>query len=178
MQVQEEMIDMGKALDVEQSRTKSGTQDTNNSSGNDTNAVDASIIPVYDKEPMAKVQMTDYCQEEGIDFEESFSLVAHIETIRIFIVNAAHKNMIVYQIDVKIAFLNGVLREEVYISQPEGFVDQDYPNYVYRLKKALYGLKQALRACSINLRYVLKRLQDLVNKVSDEKILSSTFNDP
>ncbi|GJS74227.1 retrovirus-related pol polyprotein from transposon TNT 1-94 [Tanacetum coccineum] len=59
------------------------------------------------------------------------------------IANVAHKNMIVYQMDVKTAFLNGVLREEVYVSQPEGFVDQDYPNCVYKLKKALYGLKQA-----------------------------------
>ncbi|GJV57540.1 retrovirus-related pol polyprotein from transposon TNT 1-94 [Tanacetum coccineum] len=68
------------------------------------------------------------------------------EAIKIFIANAAHKNMTVYQMDVKTAFLNGVLREEVYVSQSEGFVDQDHPNYVYRLKKALYGLKHAPRA--------------------------------
>nr|GFA45865.1 retrovirus-related Pol polyprotein from transposon TNT 1-94 [Tanacetum cinerariifolium] len=59
--------------------------------------------------------------------------------------NAAHKNMTVYQMAVKIAFLNGVLRKEVYVSQPKGFVDQDHPNYVYRLKKALYELKLASR---------------------------------
>ncbi|GJR57846.1 retrovirus-related pol polyprotein from transposon TNT 1-94 [Tanacetum coccineum] len=87
-----------------------------------------------------------HASEEGIDFEESFALIARIEAIRIFIANVAHKNMTVYQMDVKTAFLNGVLSEEVYISQPEGFVDQDHPNYVYRLKKALYGLKQAPRA--------------------------------
>ncbi|GJS71878.1 retrovirus-related pol polyprotein from transposon TNT 1-94 [Tanacetum coccineum] len=71
-----------------------------------------------------------YRQEEGINFEEFFAPVTRIESIRIFIANAAHKNMTVYQIDVKTTFLNSVLREEVYVSQPEGFVDQDHPNYV------------------------------------------------
>nr|GFC45396.1 retrovirus-related Pol polyprotein from transposon TNT 1-94 [Tanacetum cinerariifolium] len=80
-----------------------------------------------------------YRQEEGIDFEESFAPVAHIEAIHIFIANAASRNMIVYQMDVKTAFLNGELKEEVYVSQPEGFVDPDHPTHVYRLKKALYG---------------------------------------
>ncbi|GJW52711.1 retrovirus-related pol polyprotein from transposon TNT 1-94 [Tanacetum coccineum] len=87
-----------------------------------------------------------YRQEEGIDFEESFAPVARIEAIRIFIANAASKNMTIYQMDVKTAFLNGDLNEEVYVSQPEGFVDPNHPTHVYRLKKALYGLKQAPRA--------------------------------
>nr|GEY52409.1 retrovirus-related Pol polyprotein from transposon TNT 1-94 [Tanacetum cinerariifolium] len=87
-----------------------------------------------------------YRQEEGIDFEESFSPVARLEAIRIFIANAASKNMMVYQMDVKTAFLNGELKEDIYVSQPEGFVDPDHPNHVYRLSKALYGLKQAPRA--------------------------------
>nr|GEW79885.1 copia protein [Tanacetum cinerariifolium] len=87
-----------------------------------------------------------YRQEEGIDFEESFSPVARLEAIRIFLAYAAHKNMVVYQMDVKTAFLNGNLREEVYVSQPDGFVDPYNPNHVYKLKKALYGLKQAPRA--------------------------------
>ncbi|GJV78407.1 retrovirus-related pol polyprotein from transposon TNT 1-94 [Tanacetum coccineum] len=85
-------------------------------------------------------------QEEGIDFEESFSPVARIEAIHIFIANATPKNMTIYQMDVKMDFLNGELKEEVYVSQPEGFVDQDNPSHVYKLKKALYGLKQAPRA--------------------------------
>ncbi|GKE20657.1 copia protein [Tanacetum coccineum] len=68
-----------------------------------------------------------------------------VDTTGIFIANAAHKNMIIYQIDVKTTFLNGELREEVYVTQPEGFVDLDNPNQVYRPKKALYGLKQAPR---------------------------------
>nr|GEU99656.1 retrovirus-related Pol polyprotein from transposon TNT 1-94 [Tanacetum cinerariifolium] len=91
----------------------------------------------------ARLVAKGYRQEEGIDFEESFAPVAHIEAIRIFITNAASKNMTIYQMDVKTAFLNGELKEEVYVSQPEGFVDSDHPTHVYRLKKALYGLKQA-----------------------------------
>ncbi|GJS41065.1 retrovirus-related pol polyprotein from transposon TNT 1-94 [Tanacetum coccineum] len=75
-----------------------------------------------------------------------FAPVARLEAIRIFIAYAAYMNMIVYQMDVKTAFLNGILREEVYISQQDGFVDQDNPNHVYKLKKSLYGLKQAPRA--------------------------------
>nr|GEW49498.1 retrotransposon protein, putative, unclassified [Tanacetum cinerariifolium] len=91
----------------------------------------------------ARLVARGYRQEEGIEFEESFALVVRIEAIRIFLAYAAHKNMVVYQMDVKTAFLNGNLREEVYVSQPDGFVDQDNPNHVYKLKKALYGLKQA-----------------------------------
>ncbi|GJT11279.1 retrovirus-related pol polyprotein from transposon TNT 1-94 [Tanacetum coccineum] len=79
-----------------------------------------------------------YRQEEGIDFEESFAPVARIEAIQIFIANAASKNITIYQMDVKTTFLNGELKEEVYVSQLEGFVDPDHTTHVYRLKKALY----------------------------------------
>ncbi|GJY83231.1 retrovirus-related pol polyprotein from transposon TNT 1-94 [Tanacetum coccineum] len=72
--------------------------------------------------------------------------VAHLEAIRMFIAYAAHKNITIFQMDVKTAFLNGPLKEEVYVSQPEGFIDPEFPYHVYRLKKALYGLKQAPRA--------------------------------
>ncbi|GKC11667.1 retrovirus-related pol polyprotein from transposon TNT 1-94 [Tanacetum coccineum] len=89
----------------------------------------------------ARLVAKGYRQEEGLDFEESFALVARLEAIRIFLANAASKNMTVYQMDIKTAFLNGELKEEVYVSQPEGFVDPDRPHHVYRLKKALYGLK-------------------------------------
>ncbi|GJZ02559.1 retrovirus-related pol polyprotein from transposon TNT 1-94 [Tanacetum coccineum] len=82
----------------------------------------------------------------GIDFEESFAPVARLEAIRIFLAFVAHMNMVVYQMDVKTAFLNGNLREEVYVSQSDGFVDKYNPNHVYKLNKALYGLKQAQRA--------------------------------
>ncbi|GKB19601.1 retrovirus-related pol polyprotein from transposon TNT 1-94, partial [Tanacetum coccineum] len=105
-----------------------------------------------------------YRQEEGIDFEESFAPVARLEDIRIFLTFAAHMNMVVYQMDVKTAFLNGNLREEGYVSQPDGFVDKDNPNHVYKLKKALYGLKQAPRACHRSVfinqsKYALKSLK-------------------
>nr|GFB38630.1 retrovirus-related Pol polyprotein from transposon TNT 1-94 [Tanacetum cinerariifolium] len=93
----------------------------------------------------ARLVARGYRQEEGIDFEESFAPVARLEAIRIFLAYSAHKNMVVYQMDVKTAFLNGNLRENVYVSQPNGFVDPDNPNHVYKLKKALYGLKQAPR---------------------------------
>nr|GFA54557.1 retrovirus-related Pol polyprotein from transposon TNT 1-94 [Tanacetum cinerariifolium] len=94
----------------------------------------------------ARLVARGYRQEEGIDFEESFAPVARLEAIRIFLAYAAHKNMVVYQMDVKTAFLNGNLREDVYVSQPDRFVDPDNPNHVYKLKKALYGLKQAPHA--------------------------------
>ncbi|GJV80779.1 retrovirus-related pol polyprotein from transposon TNT 1-94 [Tanacetum coccineum] len=94
----------------------------------------------------ARLVARGYRQEEGIDFEESFASVARLEAIRIFLAFATYMNMVVYQMDVKTAFLNGNLREEVYVSQSDGFVDKDKLNHVYKLKKALYGLKQAPRA--------------------------------
>ncbi|GJR59205.1 retrovirus-related pol polyprotein from transposon TNT 1-94 [Tanacetum coccineum] len=90
-----------------------------------------------------------YGHKEGIDFKESFALVARLEAVRIFVAYAAHKNFPIYQMDVKTEILNDPLKEEVFIRQPNGFVDPDFPNHVYRLKKALYGLKQALRACEM-----------------------------
>nr|GEW95214.1 hypothetical protein [Tanacetum cinerariifolium] len=95
----------------------------------------------------ARLVAKGYQKEEGIDFEESFAPVARIEAIRIFIANATSKNIIIYHMDVKTAFLNGELREKVYVNQPKDFVDPDHPTHVYRLKKALYKLKQAPRAC-------------------------------
>ncbi|GJV24146.1 retrovirus-related pol polyprotein from transposon TNT 1-94 [Tanacetum coccineum] len=101
-------------------------------------------------------------QAEGIDFEESFKPVSRIEAIRIFVENAANKNMTIFQMDVKTAFLNGELKEEVYVSQPEGFVDQDNPSHVYKLKKALYGLKQS--SCT-SLMYLTSSRPDLIYAV-------------
>ncbi|GKD36953.1 retrovirus-related pol polyprotein from transposon TNT 1-94 [Tanacetum coccineum] len=87
-----------------------------------------------------------YGQEEGIGFEESFAPVARLEAVRIFVAYAAHKNFPIYQMDVKTAFLNGPLKEEVFVRQTDAFVDPDFLNHVYCLKKALYGLKQVPRA--------------------------------
>nr|GEY89746.1 putative ribonuclease H-like domain-containing protein [Tanacetum cinerariifolium] len=87
-----------------------------------------------------------YRQEEGIEFEESFASIARMEAIKIFLAYAAHKGFTVYQIDVKTEFLHGSLKEDMYVCQPEGFIDANYPSHVYKLKKTLYGLKKALRA--------------------------------
>nr|GEV80005.1 copia protein [Tanacetum cinerariifolium] len=94
----------------------------------------------------ARLVAKGYRQDEGIDFEESFAPVSRIKAIRIFIANLSSKNMTIYQMDVKTTFLNGELKEEVYVSQPKGFVDPEPPIHVYHLKKDLYGLKQAPRA--------------------------------
>nr|GEY58820.1 retrovirus-related Pol polyprotein from transposon TNT 1-94 [Tanacetum cinerariifolium] len=83
--------------------------------------------------------------DEGVNFEESFAPVARLEAIRLFIAYATHKSFTVYQMDIKTTFLYGPLKEEVYVNQPDGFVDPYHPDKVYRLKKALYGLKQAPR---------------------------------
>nr|GEW70278.1 integrase, catalytic region, zinc finger, CCHC-type, peptidase aspartic, catalytic [Tanacetum cinerariifolium] len=90
----------------------------------------------------ARLVAQGFKQVEGIDFKESFTPVARIEAIPIFVANVAHNNMTIYQMDVKMDFLNGELKEEVYVSQRKGFFHQNNPSHVYKLKKALYGLKQ------------------------------------
>nr|GEV93625.1 NIN-like protein [Tanacetum cinerariifolium] len=94
----------------------------------------------------ARLVAKGYAQEEGIDFEESFAPVARLEAVQIFVAYTTHKSFPIYLMDVKMAFLNGPLKEEVYVAQPDKFVDHDHPEKVYQLRKALYGLKQAPRA--------------------------------
>nr|GFB75488.1 retrovirus-related Pol polyprotein from transposon TNT 1-94 [Tanacetum cinerariifolium] len=84
--------------------------------------------------------------QQSIDYDETFAPVARIEAIRLFLAYDAHKDFIVFQMDVKAAFLNGIFKDEVYVGQPPGFVNKQYPDYVYALDKAFYGLKQAPRA--------------------------------
>ena len=86
-----------------------------------------------------------YTQVEGVDFDESFALVARLKFIRILMSIAYTMNFKLYQMDVKCAFLNGYMNEEVFVEQPKGFEDPHFPNHVLRLKKALYSLKQAPR---------------------------------
>nr|GEU63765.1 hypothetical protein [Tanacetum cinerariifolium] len=107
------------------------------------NKKDESSLVIRNK---ARLVAVGYSQQEGIDYDEMFALVARIESIRLLLAYAAHKDFTVFQMDVKTAFLNGILKEEVYVGQPLGFVSKQYPNHVYALNKALYGLKQEPRA--------------------------------
>nr|GEU99961.1 retrovirus-related Pol polyprotein from transposon TNT 1-94 [Tanacetum cinerariifolium] len=104
--------------------------------------MDENLFAPVDNDPFINI----FASEPTFKASSSRDAIARIEAIRIFIANAASKNMTIYQMDVKTTFLNGELNEEVYVSQPEGFVDPDHPTHVYRLKKALYDLKQAPRA--------------------------------
>nr|GEW90558.1 retrotransposon protein, putative, unclassified [Tanacetum cinerariifolium] len=94
----------------------------------------------------AQLVAKGYAHEEGNDFEESFALVACLEVVRLFVAYAAYKSFPINQMDIKMTFLNDPLKEEVYVAQPDRFVDPDHPEKVYHLRKALYGLKQAPRA--------------------------------
>nr|GEW34895.1 retrotransposon protein, putative, unclassified [Tanacetum cinerariifolium]GEW35650.1 retrotransposon protein, putative, unclassified [Tanacetum cinerariifolium] len=117
-----------------------------------------------------------YRQDEGIDFEESFAPVPRMKAIKIFLAYVVHKSFTMFQMDVKTAFLHGTLKEDVYVCQPKGFIDDDHPSHVYKLKKALYGLKQAPRVsydklltfllhnhffkCTIDLTFFIRRFED------------------
>ncbi|GKC07017.1 retrovirus-related pol polyprotein from transposon TNT 1-94 [Tanacetum coccineum] len=94
----------------------------------------------------ARLVAQGYNQQEGIDYDETYAPVARLESIRILLAIACANDFKLYQMDVKISFLNGFINEEVYVAQPPGFIDFQKPNYVYKLKKALYGLKQAPKA--------------------------------
>nr|GFC36936.1 retrovirus-related Pol polyprotein from transposon TNT 1-94 [Tanacetum cinerariifolium] len=94
----------------------------------------------------ARLVAVGYSQQEGIDYDETFALGARIKAILLFLAYAAHKDFTVFQMNVKTTFLNGILKEEVYVGQPLGFVSKQYPDHVYALDKALYGLKQAPQA--------------------------------
>jgi hypothetical protein len=87
-----------------------------------------------------------YLQVKGLDFDETFAPVARLESIRILLAYATHRYFKIYHMDGKSAFLNGPIKEVVYVEQPLGFEDEEYPNHVYKLYKAIYGLKQAPRA--------------------------------
>ncbi|KAH9650254.1 hypothetical protein KPL70_026300 [Citrus sinensis] len=107
------------------------------------NKMDESGVVVRNK---ARLVAQGYNQEEGIDFDETFAPVARLESIRMLLAYACHKDFILFQMDVKSAFLNGYIMEEVYVKQSPGFENEKFPNHVYKLLKALYGLKQAPRA--------------------------------
>nr|GEV44907.1 hypothetical protein [Tanacetum cinerariifolium] len=110
----------------------------------------------------ARLVAVGYSQQERIDYEETFTPVARIEAIRLFLAYATHKDFTVFQMDVKTAFFNEILKEEVYVGQPPGFVSKKYPDHVYALDKALYGLKQAPRAWIGSLMYVTSSRPDIM----------------
>ncbi|WJZ81293.1 hypothetical protein VitviT2T_001142 [Vitis vinifera] len=107
------------------------------------NKMDENGIIIRNK---ARLVAQGFNQEEGIDYEETFAPVARLEAIRMLLAFACFKDFVLYQMDVKNAFLNGFINEEVYVEQPPSFQRFNFPNHVFRLKKALYGLKQAPRA--------------------------------
>jgi len=94
----------------------------------------------------ARLVAQGYIQQEGIDYTETFAPVARLEAIRLLLSHVINHGIILYQMDVKSVFLNGVIEEEVYVKKPPGFEDLKHPDHVYKLKKSLYGLKQAPRA--------------------------------
>nr|GEZ63842.1 hypothetical protein [Tanacetum cinerariifolium] len=102
------------------------------------NKKDESSLVIQNK---ARLVAVGYSQQEGIDYDETFALVARIEAVRLFLAYAAHKDFTVFQMDVGTTFLNGILKEEVYVGQPPGFVSKQYPDHVYALDKALFGME-------------------------------------
>jgi hypothetical protein len=94
----------------------------------------------------ARLVAKGYSQVEGLDFGETYAPIARLESIRILLSYATYHGFKLYQMDMKSAFLNGPIKEEVYVEQPHGFEDSEYPTHVYKLSKALYGLKQAPKA--------------------------------
>jgi hypothetical protein len=123
----------------------------------------------------ARLVAKGYAQVAGLDFEEPFAPVARLESIRILLAYVAHHSFKLFQMDVKSAFLNGPIKEEVYVEQPPGFEDDRYPDHVYRLSKALYGLKQAPRAWYECLRDFLISNAIKVGK-ADPTLFTKTYN--
>src|SRR3954465_10773836 len=112
----------------------------------------------------ARLVAQGYTQVEGTDFDETFAPDARLEAIHIILAYVNHHDIILYQMDVKSAFLNGKLEEEVYVAQPPGFEDPKHPDKVFRFNKALYGLKQAPRAWYDTLKeFLMKKASNPVH---------------
>ncbi|GJS08038.1 retrovirus-related pol polyprotein from transposon TNT 1-94 [Tanacetum coccineum] len=125
----------------------------------------------------ARLVAQGYNQQEGIDYDETFAPVARLEAIRIFLAFATYMNLIVYQMDVKSAFLNGKLKEEVYVKQPPGFESNEFPNHVCKLDKALYGLKQAPQAWYETLSTFLTKHKFVRGKIDNTLFVYKTQTD-
>nr|GEV24543.1 copia protein [Tanacetum cinerariifolium] len=125
----------------------------------------------------ARLVSQGHRQEEGIDYDEVFAHVARIEAIRIFLAFASYMGFILYQMDVKSAFLYGMIDEEVYVLQPPGFIDLKFPNKVYKVVKALYGLHQALRDCVRTASTPIKTQKPLAKDEEAADVDTSHFQD-
>ncbi|GJZ82309.1 putative ribonuclease H-like domain-containing protein [Tanacetum coccineum] len=143
------------ASDGNNTNNVNAVSSTVNAAGIEVNAVDPKTsielpndpnMPELEDINKARLVAQGYTQEEGIDYDEVFAPVARIEAIRLFLAYASSKDFVVYQMDVKSAFLYGKIKEEVYVCQPPGFEDPDFPDRVYKVERALYGLHQAPRA--------------------------------
>ena len=127
----------------------------------------------------ARLVAQGYSQMEGVDYDETFALVARMESIKILLALACHLKFKLYQMDMKTTFLNGILKEDVYVAQPKGFIDPHFLDHVLYLKKALYGIKQAPRAWYDRLTQYLvshvfirgKANQTLFIKREDDKLI-------
>nr|GEY65090.1 retrovirus-related Pol polyprotein from transposon TNT 1-94 [Tanacetum cinerariifolium] len=142
-----------------------------NTLDNEDTSSSSSMVVEEDEAPQI-----GYSQQEGIDFEESFAPVARLEAVHIFVAYAAHKNFTIYQMDVKTAFLNDPLKEEVFVSRHDEFVDSDFPNHVYRLKKAMFGLKQAPRAWYDKLSSFMIE-HHFIKGIVDPTLFTQTYED-
>ncbi|GKE64593.1 putative ribonuclease H-like domain-containing protein, partial [Tanacetum coccineum] len=130
----------------------------------------------------ARLSAQGYTQEEGMDYDEVFAPVARIKAIRLFLAYASLKDFIVYQMDVKSAFLYVKIEEEVYVYQPSGFEDPEFPDRVYKVEKALYGLHQAPKACSSNVDDIIfgstkKKLCTKFEKLMHKKFQMSSMGE-
>ncbi|GJY20980.1 putative ribonuclease H-like domain-containing protein [Tanacetum coccineum] len=123
----------------------------------------------------ARLVAQGYTQEEGIDYDEVFALVTRIKAIRLFLAHASFKDFIVYQMDAKRSFLYGKIEEEVYVCQPLGFEDLEFPDRVYKVEKALYGLHQALRACQVYVDDIIFRSTKKELWTEFEKLMHKKF---
>jgi hypothetical protein len=125
----------------------------------------------------ARLVAKRYSQVEGLDFDQTYAPVARLESIRILLAYATYHDFKLYQMDVKSAFLNGPIKEEVYVEKPPGSEDSEYPTHVYKLSKVLYGLKQAPRAWYECLRDFLLTNGKLVKLIlrSSPKQLINTY---
>ncbi|GJW34668.1 retrovirus-related pol polyprotein from transposon TNT 1-94 [Tanacetum coccineum] len=165
--------------ETEVSSNENGQADQNNPNDQNDQSVfrnkrDETGIVIKNK---ARLVAQGYNQQEGIDYDETFAPVARLEAIRIFLVFATYMNLIVYQMDVKSAFLNGKLKEEVYVKQPLGFESSTFPNHVCKLDKALYGIKQALKAWYETLSTFLTEHKFVRGKIDNTLFIYKTQTD-